>query len=51
MLFQANFPFILTLKFSRIGLNKGKYGPGKTPYFDTSHAVTYQYCATNTSKY
>ena len=27
--------------FSVFGLNTGKYGPEKIPYWDTFHAVTY----------
>ena len=27
------------LYFPVFGLNTGKYGPGKTPYLDTFHAV------------
>ena len=31
---------ITARKVSKYGLNTGRYGPEKTPYLDTFHAVT-----------
>ena len=36
------------LYFSTFGLNTGKYGPEKTPYLDTFHAVLTFRCFTET---